>query len=505
MLALLGASIGFVLISPIRTTVENAYEAFGIVWTGPDSFALDQVILRWSLPQSPYVDESLASGISYALTPQFCDEMLPHFPESSILPVFALSCVDLRDAIAAAFRNWAINHKKLSFEDVTDECNNPANASSRTCNFAEVIIKTDEGNLQKTGSDLVAYAEHDLTTLIPQPTTTAGQTLVGLGVAHASLTLRNSDDLCWYLDSSFCSWFHRLDEDGTDVEALVRSVLGIAFVLSILLLLYVVVCIVMAALQAAKPMPQQKAGGRKQSVMIDYDQTCCRSERITAMVVAFADMPLATVLLALLLTIFSPIFYVRVFLPCWECYDFKATMTHEIGHVLGFHHPDTKHPMNLNATQPMGNQSCLDPLSHVQLAPNLTGVDSIMLSMTKHRDKVCLTAYDLEGLNFLYPTCNDFIFDSEPLCIQAKSLLGWLRLICTVAFPYVLTTGLLLLCLRVVRLYQKRRLKNLEDYAIHLRQERRELAARAARRVSNFAFLPGHDAKPAPQAYDVTY
>ena len=31
--------------------------------------------------------------------------------------------------------------------------------------------------------------------------------------------------------------------------------------------------------------------------------------------------------------------------------------------------------------------------------------DSIMFSMTRHRGRTCLTADDLEGLNFLYPVC----------------------------------------------------------------------------------------------------
>ena len=64
-------------------------------------------------------------------------------------------------------------------------------------------------------------------------------------------------------------------------------------------------------------------------------------------------------------------------------------MAHEVGHVLGFNHPDTHAGMNLRATASMGPGVCLDPLGHVALAPNLTGVlgDTIMHSMTKHRSR----------------------------------------------------------------------------------------------------------------------
>ena len=42
-------------------------------------------------------------------------------------------------------------------------------------------------------------------------------------------------------------------------------------------------------------------------------------------------------------------------------------MAHEIGHVLGFDHPDTNPATNLYATQPLGNATCLSPLEHVAL------------------------------------------------------------------------------------------------------------------------------------------
>ena len=38
-----------------------------------------------------------------------------------------------------------------------------------------------------------------------------------------------------------------------------------------------------------------------------------------------AQMSVGWVMLALFWLCFCPIFYFRVFLPCWDCFDFEAT------------------------------------------------------------------------------------------------------------------------------------------------------------------------------------
>ena len=67
-----------------------------------------------------------------------------------------------------------------------------------------------------------------------------------------------------------------------------------------------------------------------------------------------------------------------VFLPCWDCYDFEATIAHEVGHVLGFHHPDTEWQLNLNAHQPMGPATCRKPFDHVYL--NEQGEEELLVT-----------------------------------------------------------------------------------------------------------------------------
>ena len=94
-----------------------------------------------------------------------------------------------------------------------------------------------------------------------------------------------------------------------------------------------------------------------------------------------------------------------------DCYDFEATIAHEVGHVLGFHPPDQFPDANLRAARdadgvaplPMDNASCWAPLQQVELGALPSGADTIMHSTTKHRDRTCLSTDDLEGLSFLYP------------------------------------------------------------------------------------------------------
>ena len=46
-------------------------------------FNLSEVVTRWSLPADPYTDDELGSGISWAIHPSFCDDLLPIFPEEN--------------------------------------------------------------------------------------------------------------------------------------------------------------------------------------------------------------------------------------------------------------------------------------------------------------------------------------------------------------------------------------------------------------------------------------
>ena len=68
----------------------------------PQSFNLSSVVTRWSLPANPFTDAELGSGISWALHPSFCGEILGLFPEENVgLFAVLLTCDALRTAVAS--------------------------------------------------------------------------------------------------------------------------------------------------------------------------------------------------------------------------------------------------------------------------------------------------------------------------------------------------------------------------------------------------------------------
>jgi hypothetical protein len=58
---------------------------------------------------------------------------------------------------------------------------------------------------------------------------------------------------------------------------------------------------------------------------------CCGSARANRLLDYWSVMPTGLLLLALFWIIFAPTFYWRIFLPCWDCYDFEGTLAHEVG------------------------------------------------------------------------------------------------------------------------------------------------------------------------------
>ena len=73
-------------------------------------------------------------------------------------------------------------------------------------------------------------------------------------------------------------------------------------------------------------------------------------------------------------------FYVHVFRPCFDCYDFESTAVHEIGHLLGLSHPDEYEHARKVATLPTGPESDLassPPDLHLISAPDLAQVATL--------------------------------------------------------------------------------------------------------------------------------
>ena len=165
--------------------------------------------------------------------------------------------------------------------------------------------------------------------------------------------------------------------------------------------------------------------------------------------------------------------------------------------MLGFHHPDQEWRHNLKAKYPMNQTSCTTPLNHVLLsntataatAPEHLPTESIMFSQSLFRYRTCLSADDLEGLNFLYPTCSgafeplNTADGPEPLCIKGRNSSGWLRFLFIVAVPFLISSTFVVLVQMCVRREQRTRRKSLEATAMRLRAQRSALVDQLKKRA----------------------
>ena len=221
----------------------------------PSSFNLEVVSLRWGLPPSSYSDEALASGISFALHRDFCERLMPLFPERTDIGRFFLSCDDLRDTVKRAADTWAINHKKINFIDRTDACRDVAGTQS--CPHAELFIVPDDIERSDSSSNdpprapfnsflahTVSFSRSRSLILISRRrrshTTSAASTTTHTPPPASASTpaSASSHPECpsvpqltrrplLYLDSTFCYQFHRWQYASVDVILIGRIVCAV--------------------------------------------------------------------------------------------------------------------------------------------------------------------------------------------------------------------------------------------------------------------------------------
>lgn len=463
----------------------------------------------WRIPEEPTSHDGLGGGITWAWDPNFCRQILPMFQEDFFFVPF-VTCSMIKAAMGRGFASWSTNSARLSFTDVTVECEKLGHLN-QSCPLAEIWVTayvpaTDSPGL--TGESLTSSGTKDVP--IADANVETGEYALG-GERTAALAssrpvysanfiytngvrpnaprvietkearISFNTDLCWYLDSTFCSFFHQIKSaapslTGDDINWIVRGVLLFVWGVSIFVMCFQLVCICRAA--------KSKSRGTDGQCQAWIDSLHRRS--------------MLGISLRLIFIIAPPAFYVQIFMPCWECYDFEAAATHEVGHVLGLSHPDTVavslgsgtgygstpgqnvYASNLlNGQRMSAKNGCMNPWQHVQpgIPPDETAVSSdgpigsrvrpsIMKALTQHNPRVCLSEDDLEALNVLYPDCSHAT--SVPVCDKVAYNIGWVRLSVWVIAPILLALAFMICLFGVTSHHQNKRL----DQQIRLRMKR---------------------------------
>ena len=123
----------------------------GTFWRWPNYHLPDQQLLGylWNMPEDPLSHVGLGGGITYAWDPNLCDALLPRFREDFFFMPF-VDCVMLKAAMARGFHSWSANNARISFVDVTDECDHIGDLTP-TCELAELWITALNSGTAGTG------------------------------------------------------------------------------------------------------------------------------------------------------------------------------------------------------------------------------------------------------------------------------------------------------------------------------------------------------------------
>lgn len=401
--------------------------------------------VAWALPEDTQESHGLGGGITYAIDPLFCDELLPQFKEESDsswstavnFGLTVVNCAEITDALTRAFNTWASNHKLIAFIDVSDACR--AQGAGVNCSHAELYISAQQPKEDQT--QMAAYVSSEFTTQ-RRRRNTAGAIEAHFGIKSSRMIFHTH--MCWYLDSTFCASFHSMINDGAD--AFFKLGLLLTFCFAMVLLAHFAYLILQ--------------GARREM----HDSGVSVKNCAVGFLDALEGTSLFPITIVLIMTMVPPLFYIHIYVPCVECYDFEAAVAHETGHVLGFHHPDEYPSRNFGPVPgAMGSALCrrsVDEISTlaVRNSSDTSKLESIMLSTTTHRARPCLTSDDLDGLNYLYPVC-DLVRQQPPLCLKSKRRSGYLRLLLVCGLPFLIGLVIMQLFLLLATHRQRKRFR----------------------------------------------
>ncbi len=313
------------------------------------------ISMLWTAGSDHAEHAGLGGGITWAWDDQLCDDLLPQFNEDLWFAPL-VTCGSLRAAMTRAFASWAAHHPLINFHDVTNECDayplghplsqlyltHPTETDDnlgRGCLAAEVYV-TSRSSVTSAATELAASAttrrvRTEASCCSASDTSCCFRSTNGVALDHhypvydtrrASLAFDTS--LCWYLDSTFCSFFHRLKAVMGADEAHMLGRLLVFGLWAVVLLETVstLYTLFQRHYRAARLEAASHTDNFSDEAFALYEYTMAK----LAHACSACSMTVRGVLL-----IAPLLFYTQIFAPCWDCFDFEAGATHEIGHLLG--------------------------------------------------------------------------------------------------------------------------------------------------------------------------
>ncbi|KAL1528650.1 hypothetical protein AB1Y20_009988 [Prymnesium parvum] len=448
LLTVLASARGFVL-SPSNVTLSSG---------------LPGSSYRWTTPSSLSSSDGLGKGLAYVLDPSFCDQMVPLFPENEGMLglVQFVDCSELKAAIGRAMSTWSANHQLITFTDISDTAtcvDQISGALTDTCPW-EMFFTSASGDANSGLAAFVVNARASSFDTTPpwyqqNVRSPAGVLFTQVDqMRRSNLTLQRH--ICWYLDPTFCASMSGMGDGG---KVFLRLVLFTAFAFALIrifvLLVYVALCL--CCVRTSDGDLDSPSKLKCEPSPVSWGYSACADY--------IAQLSPCGLFLTVVCAVFPLIFYDRIYLPCEECYDFESVVAHEIGHVLGFGHPDEYPSNNLGAKASclINNATCRDPFSCAELSAYPSDrVNSIMHSISRVAPETCLFQQDLEGLHMLYPVCDD-LMPPAPLCNKSIQLSGWLRLAIVTGFPVGLALLLIVVPITCFHNRDRRMIQRLSD------------------------------------------